>query len=356
MPIQHAIWTVSTDPQEIRQGILPSEQMLEDMIVKQPRILSSDWMLIGRQVDTGLGGRVDLLAITPDGSLVLVELKRDKTPREVVAQALDYAAWLEKLEAEDVVTVYSRFRPGQSLSADFLERFGQVLDEDTLNESHQIVIVAAELDSSSERIVSYLNDRGLAINVLFFQVFDHGTEQLLSRAWLIDPGEVQVKSVSTGRKGEKEPWNGEYYVSYGEGLDRSWTEAVKFGFVCGGGGTWYSNSLRMLSEGDRIWVKIPGQGFVGVGRVTGSRLSASEFKIEDKPALEVLTARYHRQFEDDAENCEYFVPVEWEKTVSSRQAVQELGMFGNQNTVCKPVTPSWRTTVDRLKTIFGISI
>ena len=30
----------------------------------------------------------------------------------------------------------------------------------------------------------------------------------------------------------------------------------------------------------------------------------------------------------------------------------EVGMVGNQNTACKPTTPKWRTTVDRLKTIF----
>ena len=27
-------------------------------------------------------------------------------------------------------------------------------------------------------------------------------------------------------------------------------------------------------------------------------------------------------------------------------------MFGNQNTVCKPTTPKWRTTVERLKEKF----
>src|SRR6056297_1624111 len=296
MPIQHAVWTVSQNPTEIQQGTLPSEQMLEDMIVRQPRILSSEWMLIGRQVDTGFGGRIDLLALAPDGSLVLVELKRDRTPREVVAQALDYAAWVEGLAADDIVDIYSRFRPGQNLTSDFRDQFGQHLDEDTINDSHQVVIVAAELDASSERIVNYLNDRGLAINVLFFQVFDHEDTQLLSRAWLIDPGEVQVQAASTGRRGEKEPWNGEYYVSFGADETRNWDEAVRYGFVSGGGGTWYSNSLRMLNEGDHIWAKIPGKGFVGVGRVTGSRIPASDFFIEGKPALEMLRADYHREF------------------------------------------------------------
>ncbi len=349
MPISHAVWTVSQSPKEIKQGVLPSEQMLENMIVARPKILSSEWMLVGRQVDTGYGGRIDLLAIAPDGSLVLVELKRDRTPREVVAQALDYAAWVEGLDPDDVVAIYGRFRPGASLSTDFLEWFGQPLDEEAINQTHQVVIVAATLDASSERIVNYLNDRGLAINVLFFQVFDLGEDQLLSRAWLIDPGEVQVHAASSVKRGEKEPWNGEYYVSFGEGPSRSWKEAVKYGFISGGGGTWYSNSLRMLSEGDRIWAKIPGKGFVGVGRVVGSRVAAKDYLISDRPALEVLQADYHREFADDPEKSEYFVRIDWEKTLPEGEAIQEVGMFGNQNTVCKPVTPGWRSTVEKLK-------
>lgn len=354
MPISHAVWTVGQAPREVPQGILPSEQLLEEMIIAQPRILSSEWMLIGRQVDTGYGGRLDLLAIAPDGSLVLVELKRDRTPREVVAQALDYASWVEQQDADDIAAIYGRFQAGRSLSQDFRARFGQPLDEDTLNDSHQIVIVAATLDPSSERIVNYLNDRGLAINVLFFQVFNHGDQQLLSRAWLIDPSEVQVHAANTAKRGEQEPWNGEFYVSFGAGQTRRWDEAVKYGFISGGGGTWYSNSLRMLAPGDRVWVKIPGSGFAGVGRVNGPRVEAKDFMIGDQPALDVLQGSYHRQFMDDPEKAEYFVSVEWDKTLPADQAVQEVGMFGNQNTVCKPVTPKWRTTVDRLKDIFGV--
>ena len=64
------------------------------MILAAPRLLSDEWMLIGRQEDTGFGGRIDLLAVAPDGSFVLIELKRDRTPREVVARALDYAGWV----------------------------------------------------------------------------------------------------------------------------------------------------------------------------------------------------------------------------------------------------------------------
>jgi RecB family endonuclease NucS len=93
MPIQHAIWRIGDKPALLSTSRFASEQKLEEMIVLDSSILSSEWMLIGRQVVTSQGGRIDLLAIAPDGSLVLIEVKSDRTPREIVAQALDYASW-----------------------------------------------------------------------------------------------------------------------------------------------------------------------------------------------------------------------------------------------------------------------
>ena len=72
-------------PEALSPSRLDSEQQLEEMIAVDSSILWSEWMLIGRQVGTSYGGRIDLLAIAPDGSLILIELKRDQTPREIVA-------------------------------------------------------------------------------------------------------------------------------------------------------------------------------------------------------------------------------------------------------------------------------
>lgn len=361
MPIRHSIWKVCAQPAALREAALPSEALLEDMIVAEPAILSDQWMIIGRQANTGLGGRIDLLALAPDGSLVLIELKRGKTPREVVAQAIDYACWAEGLDTDEISRIYAGFSGGGNLSQAFQARFGQPLDEDTLNDSHQIVIVASHLDASSERIVGYLNKRDIAINVLCFQVFDSEMGQLISRSWLLDPVETQMAaSVSSGatRSADKEPWNGEYYVSFGHDDSRSWDEARRYGFISAGHGSWYSGTLRLLKEGDRVWVKAPGYGFVGVGIVTGESVPAAEFQLPNSkgelvPALEVLTeGSYHRDEIDDRETCEYFVPIRWLDTVPLNRAVNEVGLFGNQNTVCAPKTTKWRHTTERLKSAF----
>ncbi len=313
MPIQHSLWVAGQPPTELRETRLVSEFALHQMIRAAPQLLSPDWMLIGSE-QSAVGGRFDLLAISPDAGLVLNELKRDRTPREVVAQALDYASWVQGLTPEDVAAIYKQFCGGRDLAADFEHRFGSALDDDEINNRHEIVVVASELDASTERIVRYLGERGIAINVLFFRVFQYGETQLISRAWLTDPIEAQTSTTTSGGRGPRGPWNGEYYVSFGAEPSRSWEEARRYGFICGGGGLWYSRTLNQLSIGGRVWINIPGTGYVGLGVVTGPAQPFREFQVQhdgqELPAAAVLKlGDYHRDDADDLEKCEWFVPI-----------------------------------------------
>lgn len=104
-------------------------------------------------------------------------------------------------------------------------------------------------------------------------------------------------------------------------------------------------------------MKVPGYGFVGVGRVMSRAQSAADFRIVtpkgDVPVLDVAKGgTYHREFVNDPERCEYFVSIQWLQTVPLEGSFHEIGLFGNQNTVCKPTTPKWRSTVERLKERF----
>ncbi|RJT45408.1 endonuclease NucS domain-containing protein [Rahnella woolbedingensis] len=360
MPVHHAIWRVGENPQPLTISKLASEKQLQKMIIQDPAILSDQWMIIGEEVNTLDSGRIDLLAIAPDASLILIELKRDRTPREVVAQALDYASWVDDLTADRLSQIYEKFSRGGNLADAFKQRFNAELEDESINQTHQIIIVAAELDSSTERIVAYLSKNKLPINVLFFRVFQHGEEQFLSRTWLIDPSETQTNAAQAtvdANTGAKEPWFGEFYVSFGDPKSRVWEEARRYGFISAGGGSWYSQTLKQLQPGDRIWAKIPAKGYVGVGIVQSAVEPASSFTINtddgEELAMDMLKhGELYRQNADDPDKSEYFVPVKWLETRSEQEAVNEIGFFGNQNTVCKPTTPKWRHTVDKLKRIF----
>lgn len=357
MPINHGVWKIDAKPQPLTEVSLQSEVLLEQMIVSDSSILSKHWLLIGQQIRTDYGGKLDLLALNQDGQLIVIELKRDQTPREVVAQALDYASWIQGLTSDEIAQIFHRFSNGESLSETFKGKFGIALDEEQLNGSHQVVIVASSLDASTERIVNYLNDMDVAINVLFFQVFQDGDSQYLSRAWLIDPIETESRA-ATNLSGERGEWNGEYYASFGHGDERDWQEAVEYGFFCAGGGQWYSQTLKFLSPGDRIWVNVPGRGYVGVGQVLAKVVRANEFQVETdqgtKDFLEIAGANYHRQYADNEENSEFFVPIEWIETRELNSPFSEIGLFGNQNSICRPKTTKWNYTVERLKEFFQV--
>ncbi|MBG6248546.1 MULTISPECIES: nuclease [Symbiopectobacterium] len=360
MPVHHAIWLAGENPQPLTISKLASEQLLEKMILNDPTILSDQWMIIGHQEPTLDKGRIDLLAIAPDASLILIELKRDRTPREVVAQALDYASWVDDLTADRLSQIYEKFSGGGNLGEAFKQRFNTELEEESLNPSHQIIIVAAELDPPTERIVDYLSKNSISINVLFFKVFQRGDEQFLSRTWLIDPSETQTnaaQAISVASANAKEPWNGEFYVSFGDPHSRNWEEARRYGFISAGGGSWYSQTLKQLQPGNLVWVNIPKTGYVGVGIVQSAVEPASSFTINtedgEKLAMDVLKhSDLYRQHADESEKSEYFVPVKWLETRTEQEAVNEVGFFGNQNTVCKPTTQKWRHTVEKLKCYF----
>ncbi len=53
-------------------------------------------LIIGRQVTTKFDGIIDLLGIDRQGDLVVLELKRDRTPRETLAQVLEYASFVRR--------------------------------------------------------------------------------------------------------------------------------------------------------------------------------------------------------------------------------------------------------------------
>jgi hypothetical protein len=348
---------------------MDTEDALEDYIFRDITILNDGWLIIGRQVATDSGKFMDLLAIDETGSLIVIELKKDQTPREVVAQAIDYAAWVQNLTSDRIADIFqafiSRYCPeasGKTLDEAFRERFNVELPEDDLNTSHQIVVVAARLDNSTERIVQYLADRDIAINVAFFRVFVDGDHQLLSRAWLMDP----IGADETARKttGARTKWNGEYYASFGHDEYRDWEDATRYGFISAGGGRWFSNTLALLVPGARVWVNAPGRGYVGICEVESTVVKIDQFmvKIDDGREVPITQAPLHAsrmkesadQNADNDDKAEYLVRVKWIRALPLSKAIHEVGFFGNQNSVCRPTTPKWNHTVERLKQRFNL--
>ncbi len=332
------------------------ESRLEDLIALDCSVLGSDLLIIARQ-QNAFGKRIDLLAIDPEGRLAIIELKRDKTPRDVVAQVLEYGAWAATLDLRQVEEIYATNRTGEAdLSQAFSERFGSPLPDTFSGEVHQLIIVCSELDTSTERIVTYLSNRGVPINVVFFRSFRDSGGEFLARTWFIERQEAEVRASRSSKQGE--PWNGtDYYVAFGQGEHRDWEDARRYGFISAGQGPWYSRTLNILEPGARVFACIPGTGYVGVGVVREAAKQVRTFEVEiegvRRPLLDVpLRATSMSENADDPEKSEYLVRVEWIRTVPISEAVWEKGMFANQNSACRLRN---RFTLDVLYERFGLT-
>jgi len=194
MPEEIRLWRVGEGDclQEVEGSRLDLEARLERWLEEDISILSPDLIVIGRQVETDHGGVIDLLCMDPDGDLVIVELKRDKTPREITAQVLDYASWIRDLSHSQVTELANAYlRDHGPLEKRFKDAFDVDLP-DTLNDGHGMIVVGSRIDSRTERIIQYLLDEyGVNINAAtfcYFQARELG--ELLGRVFLIDPERV----------------------------------------------------------------------------------------------------------------------------------------------------------------------
>jgi len=286
---------------------------------------------------------VDLLAIDGQGVVYVIELKKDRTPREVVAQALDYGYWVRQLDDDGIADLYAHHHNGEPFRPAFKDFF-DAAPPTPLNSAHQLIIVASALDPSTERIVTYVADYDIPLNLVFFQYFKDGSSEYLTRSWLIDPVEAEERSRAgrTRTAAAAETWNGQdFYYSAGEGPHRNWEDMVTYGFISSGGGVWYSNTLKLLEPGHRVFAYIPQRGYVGVGLVTESVQDPHEFTVDvagipTKIAEAPLKAPDVRDYiEAEPDKREYFVRVDWLKTQTRDEAFWKPGMYANQNSVTR---------------------
>lgn len=313
---------------------LDAEDRLEGWLETDISILDPSILVIGRQVVTSHQGRIDLVAINAEGSVTVIELKRDRTPRDIVAQVLDYASWVSGLDTPAVYALadgYFRAR-GETFVDAFQAKFGGPPPE-PLNSTHSMVIVASALDPASQRIVEYLaRVHDVGINTAFFKVFGDGHSQYLAADWLMDQEEV----VERTERRAKAPWTGLWYVNVGEGETRAWEDMRKLGFLAAGGGRFWSGALDKLEPGSRVYAYQKGAGYVGFGTITQAAVMANEAIMQGRPLLEHALAQPNLGHDaDDTELAEYVVRVDWAKEVPLTQAKTFPGVFANQNIVCR---------------------
>jgi hypothetical protein len=180
------------------------EAVLEGWLVKNPDGILEDGklLMIGRQTYTNLGSRIDLLALDRVGDVVVVELKRDRTPRDTLAQALEYASFAEQLDTKQLEAILQSYMNDESLTlAEYHRKYFDLAPDEAVafNKDQRLVIVGQQVTSEVRQTASFLRSKGIRVTCVEFSFFQsNGGTELLSQEIIVGSEPSRPQRVSSG--------------------------------------------------------------------------------------------------------------------------------------------------------------
>ncbi|MBN1348021.1 DUF91 domain-containing protein, partial [candidate division KSB1 bacterium] len=188
------------------------EADLEALLENNPEYFfeSNKVLILGRQVTTNLNSFIDLLGIDKSGNTIIVELKRSKTPRETIAQLLEYASFVDNLDYAQLNEIYQNYS-GEDISLEeYHQQYFQNVSNDkvSFNKFSRLVIVAQEITTEIKQTAQYLRKKGLDIFCLEFKYFSTKSgEKIISSDAVVGDEEFirqKIESKSLPKVDEKQ--------------------------------------------------------------------------------------------------------------------------------------------------------
>jgi len=191
---------------------IKQEADLEVLFENNPEYFfeGSKVLIIGRQVTTNLNTFIDLLGIDKTGNTVVIELKRGRTPRETVAQLLEYASFVESLDYFQLNEIFQNYTGEEISLEDYHQQFFQnETDELTsFNKSTRLIIVAQDISKEIRQTSLFLRKKGIDIYCMEFKYFEtESGEKIISSDFVVGEAEFirqKVQSVSLPKVDEKQ--------------------------------------------------------------------------------------------------------------------------------------------------------
>ena len=175
------------------------EEDLQRWADANPHLLNegSPMLSLGTEIVTHRGFSIDNLFVDGNGCLVVAELKRGKSPKDVIAQIVNYAAYVSKLDWDNVEDIAQKYRR-IDLGAAYRECFGWSLAKSDTVE-FRLLIVAESYEPSVTDSALFLINQGTPLALLQFTYFEVGDSKLFEVRTVL--GEIPKQR---GRRAESE--------------------------------------------------------------------------------------------------------------------------------------------------------
>lgn len=138
---------------------------IQEWIEKNPEIIEQNLLIIGKEVILPSDIRLDLLALDKNSNLVIIELKRDVSGKNVDWQAIKYASYCSNFSPSDIFRQYAEYLSSDEDEAERkIEEFIDAENFEDLNSNQRIILVSKDFHSDVVSSVLWLRDFGIDVS------------------------------------------------------------------------------------------------------------------------------------------------------------------------------------------------
>ena len=135
---------------------------IQEWVADNPGILGEDLLIIGKEFSgfDRTNERLDLLAVDGDGKLVVIELKRDDSGADAHWQAIKYASYLSRVDAERIIGMLADHESMSESDARIrLVRHVNSDDLNALNNDQRIILASHRFAPEVTSAAVWLNEK-----------------------------------------------------------------------------------------------------------------------------------------------------------------------------------------------------
>ena len=186
---------------------------LQQWMADTPDALGEELLIIQQEFDgfADTRERLDLLALDKSGQLVIIENKLDDTGRDVVWQALKYAAYCSTLKKAQVLDIFQRYLDQQGDGGDAETKISDFLEEDSLDEvvlnagtDQRLIFIAASFRREVTAAVLWLLDHRVRAQCFRVIPYGYGEELFIDVQQIIPTPEAEDFMIRMAEKENEE--------------------------------------------------------------------------------------------------------------------------------------------------------
>lgn len=157
---------------------------IQEWIDNTPGCLGEPLLMLGKEFDgfDKSRDRLDLLAMDIRGNLVVIENKRDDSGKDVVGQAIKYAAFCSTLSAQDIIEIHSKAFADSADSQEaakldierFLSNWREYDSEQGYNQDQRIIIVSGGYKPEAISAAVWVMEKNIDITLVKLDLYEIG--------------------------------------------------------------------------------------------------------------------------------------------------------------------------------------